>query len=223
MFYKINNCCSKPPSGGFGAVEATDSKTDFGVGGLNIMVITMKKTISVLLLMFFVFSTIGNSFTFIAYASERAESMMDPQAELEKALDGNAVFMLINDTAYINSAKIKCDTAGLRCIYSDGHAMIPELLFENYSGMTVGFDSQTGFIDIGGTSHIYVNSKAATVNGKAVTFEVAPSYIDGILYLPLRDICEKVLGRVVTWDDRGFAIVGDSQFTLQNNYKYTNK
>lgn len=151
------------------------------------------------------------------------ESMMDPYRELTEALSGRAVFMPINNTAFINNTKLCLTDASMQFLTSGSSVMIPEKLFEMYSGRTVSFDASTGYIDLDNGESMYIGSNNCTTSNGVVTFGIAPVLKNGILYLPLRDICTHLLGKKVTWDNRGFAVVGDSEITLQNNYKFIDK
>lgn len=163
---------------------------------------------------FFVSDSSGNK------EVDLSASVMDPADKLSNALSGTTVFMPSNSTACINGKKITLATDSEKLIYSDGSLMIPADTFTAFSGEEVVYDAASGEVKIGDKAVLNVGKNECIVSDTVQTLTPAPINKGNIVYLPLRDMCEKVLGKVLTWDQRGFAMIASSAVPLTQGHHY---
>ncbi|MFA4931763.1 MAG: copper amine oxidase N-terminal domain-containing protein [Caldisericia bacterium] len=118
-------------------------------------------------------------------------------------------------TATVGEAAVTLDAAP----YIDkasGRTMVPMRFIGEAFGATVTWDAPTRRVFVetkGSLNHkpllmvMTIGSKKATVNGKAMTLDVAPAIVAGRTFVPLRVISE-TLGATVTWhaDTRAVSI-----------------
>ena len=147
-------------------------------------------------------------------------SVMDPEDKLREALKGNFVLMPSNNTVCYDGAKKTLTDKDESIIVENGAIMVSQKLFEMGSKSNVTYDKSSQLIDIDGKIALKLNDTNATVDGNVVSLGVAPIEKEGILYLPLRSLFENVLGKVVTGDPRGFAVVGNSAMTLTRGHHF---
>lgn len=102
-------------------------------------------------------------------------------------------------TAYVNGVAKELAAAPIN---RGGNTMLPVRFVAENLGGTVGWDGATSSITIKGDGidiSMKVGAKAATVNGKTVTLNVAPFIEGGSTYLPVRAVAE-AMGANVGWD-----------------------
>lgn len=90
--------------------------------------------------------------------------------------------------------------------------MMPLSLANQVYGLSHTFDEGTGEVSINGNSFTKIGSTELAVGGKKVNMAAAVAFKDGQVYLPLRSIVCDILGKQITYDMRGFAIVSDTIF-----------
>lgn len=135
-------------------------------------------------------------------------SIMDPKSQLDAALKDKTVFMVTNDTVYFEGEKKSVALEQYKPYAIDDDVMIPENMVSLLGDKKVTFTPVDGKILIGDGATFKLNDKKATINGKEVELSEAPVLKNNCLYLPLRDITEKIYNNVYTWNNRGFAVVG---------------
>lgn len=150
-------------------------------------------------------------------------SIMDPPVKLKAALDGKTVFMTVNETMYIDGKKSSYSDLPAKPYDDNGTLMLPAEMFSLFSGHSVDHNAATGEITIGKRATMTVNQKECTIGGTVTLFGHAPVIKDGAVYLPMREACEKILGKAVTWDNRGFAVIADEAVELTGEFHYKDR
>ncbi len=138
-------------------------------------------------------------------------SVVDPADRLSEALSGNTVFMINNNTMYIDGEKKSYYNESFRPYIIDGTLMMPRNMFSLFSNESVEFYEETGEIKIGSKAVLKLGETSYTLNGKAAELNAAPALSGTTLYFPLRGVAEQILGKKITWDNRGFVVIGDKE------------
>lgn len=143
------------------------------------------------------------------------KSTLETPAQALKYIGKNDFAMMINNGAYIaNGEKNYSD---VKPYINDGYTMMPVRLVSESLGCDVQWDEKTSRITIDGDIKMDVGSKQLIVKGKSYEMSVAPEIKGESAFLPLRDLCEKALGKQVYWDGRGFVVVSQNEFTLKDS------
>ncbi len=94
--------------------------------------------------------------------------------------------------------------------------MIPVRAVSEAFGFTVSYDVDKKEIAVGNDILMTIGNSTMLVNGNEVPLELAPQIKEGRTFLPLRDFCEKALGKYVYYDNSvvngGMIIIGDTEF-----------
>lgn len=111
-------------------------------------------------------------------------------------------FSLPNNVAlvYVNGKQLITDQPA---IVDNGQTFVPlREIFEALGADVVRDEATHSLVVTRGSSKITlaINSKTATINGKTVTLDVAPSTKNGTTIVPVRFISQ-ALGAKITWDD----------------------
>lgn len=101
--------------------------------------------------------------------------------------------------------------------YVNGSSYVPLEFFADAFGYEVSFDEQTGTAKVADAE--FADGLAeAKKSGTAVTMSNAPCFRDGILYLPLRDVCVSVFDKNLYYDNSvpsgGMILISDSEFDI---------
>lgn len=150
-------------------------------------------------------------------------TIMDPQAKLDAALNGKTVFMLENDTMYIDGERQSYANESYKPYIINGNLMMPQNMFSLLCDKEVKHDTQTGEITIGGSVVMKVGETNCTIYGKEAVLNAPPVYTNEILYFPLRSIAEQILQKEVTWDGRGFVVIADEKVPGTGEFHYLDR
>lgn len=134
-------------------------------------------------------------------------TIMDPADKLEKALDDKVVFMMNNDTMYIDGIKQSYFNESFKPYIIDGITMMPRNMFSLFSNEDITYDEASGEITIGERAVLKTGETRYLLNGKEALLSAAPKLENGTVYFPLRSVAEQVLGKNVVWDNRGFIVI----------------
>ncbi len=146
---------------------------------------------------------------FEVHEEDISGSIMDYTKETAAALNGNAVFMLSNNTMYIDGQKKSFADESCKPYIIDGTMMMPLEMLSMLTVDEITYDKITGTIKIGDTFLLKRGETLYTENGLSAHLPVAPVEKSGILYFPLRSVSEDILSKNVLWDDRGFVVISD--------------
>ena len=151
--------------------------------------------------------------------SDSSYSIMDPVDSLAKALDDKYVFMTGNNTMYLNGSKTTIGDNESRIMNISGTLMIPLDILNSIDNDAWIYDSSVSEITFG-EYKFRLNEKKYTKSG--VEDELSSPVVtqNETVYFPLRSIFEKVYGKKVDWDNRGFAVVSDSGIEVREDYYY---
>lgn len=142
-------------------------------------------------------------------------SQMETAEDALKTISKKDFVMMVGNGAYISDGKR--DYADVRPYIKDGYTMMPVRLVSEGLGYEVEWDDATGTVTVGGDVTMKIGNKDLTVRGSHFEMSAAPEIKDGSTFLPLRDLCEKALGKQVYWDQRGFVVVSQSEFKLRDS------
>lgn len=150
-------------------------------------------------------------------------SVMDPKDRLEAALEDKTVFMLTNDTMYIEGQKQTYADDSYKPLNINGTLMIPLNLLSLMIDDEIELDKQSGNIKLGDKAVLKIGAPSCMIGGKSVTLNAAPCEIDGAIYFPLRSVAEHLLGKKVDWDNRGFVVLSDSGINVTSDYHFRDR
>lgn len=151
-------------------------------------------------------------------SGERQTIYTDDKA-LEYSEDAS-VLMLTNNTLLVDGKKLSCDSNDLKPQVINGSTMIPAGAVELIGKTEVKWNKDSGEITVNGSS-LKEDETTVNKNGTVSHLSSTPKEENGILYLPLRSVCENVLNKSVLWDERGFIVVSDSEFEYTNSPLFT--
>lgn len=108
----------------------------------------------------------------------------------------------------------------------DNRTLIPVRAVSEAFGLDVDYDSATQIVTIDGKTKIKLGDTNMTLpNGSTYTLDVPAEVNNNRTFLPLRALCEEVLGKEVTWDARGLIVIGNKEYVADetkiiaaNNY-----
>lgn len=112
---------------------------------------------------------------------------------------------------YYNGEKHEIDAAAY---VKDNRTLVPVRAISEAFGLDVDYDAATQTATIDGKAKITLGNKNMTLpNGKTYTLDVPAEVTNNRTFLPLRALCEEVLGKTVTWNDRGLIVIGDKEYS----------
>ena len=95
--------------------------------------------------------------------------------------------------------------------------LVPMRAIAEAFGLEVGWDEDTGTASIDGKAQIVIGETEMTLmDGSTYTLDVPAATYNDRTFLPLRALCEQVLGKQVYWDDHGLIVVSDTPYSLTN-------
>lgn len=101
---------------------------------------------------------------------------------------------------------------------ANGRLLAPLDMLDTAFKIKADFDPQTGKITLP-DGELQLGSSEAVFAGKSVTLCAAPELIDGTVYVPMRSVCEDLLGKTVFYDNTaisgGMLIIGGEQTAAQ--------
>ena len=115
---------------------------------------------------------------------------------------------------YYNGEKHDIDAPAF---IKDDRTLVPVRAISEAFGLKVDWDEQSGTVTIDGKSKIVIGSNEMTLpDGSTYTLDVVADTYNDRTFLPLRALCEKILGKVVTWSDKGLIVIGAKEFTASD-------
>ncbi len=151
-----------------------------------------------------------------------ANKKMDPADKLSEALENKIVFMTNNNTMYIDRKKQSYANESFKPYIINGIFMMPRNMYSLFSFDDIIFDEQTGIIQIGSRAKMRLHETTYTLDGVKKELSTAPELINGTLYFPLRPMFEQLLGKKVSWDNRGMIIIADNEVKTEE-YHYLDR
>lgn len=130
-------------------------------------------------------------------------SIMDPTANLKAALSGATVLTTRNDKMYIAGQKLSYPDSSYQAIEYNGMPYIPSKLLSQITNGQAQYNSTDGSVILG---------------GKTVSLADEVVVQSGAAYLPLKRIAEELMGKKLTWDDRGCAVISDAYYEVQRDH-----
>ncbi len=97
----------------------------------------------------------------------------------------------------------------------NGRTLIPVRAVAEAFGLQVDWDEATSTVTIDGKSKIVLDSTEMILpDGSTYTLDVPATTTNDRTFIPLRALCEKILGKVVTWHDKGIIVIFDSEYAI---------
>ena len=124
------------------------------------------------------------------------------------------VLQVGNPNAYINSSKTFIDSTNASVVpkVENGRTLVPVRFIAESFNAEVGWNDATRIITIkynGTETRLKLGLNEMRVGDKTINLDVPVKEENGRTLLPLRAICEEVLGKKVFWDDRGLIVISD--------------
>lgn len=99
----------------------------------------------------------------------------------------------------------------------NGRTMIPVRLISEAFGVDVSYDPTTATVKLGDSVSFVTDQYSVSINDENVTLDVPARVIEGRTFLPLRVLCEQILGKKVYYDDQaeyneGLIVISDDEF-----------
>ncbi len=136
----------------------------------------------------------------------------------------DAVVLRTNSAnAFVNgqAAKIDSQNAAVMPQIIDGRTLVPARFIAESFGGEVGWDPDTRTVTIqlgGQTATMVLGDAKLLINGaEAAVMDVPAQVIEDRTMVPLRVLCETVLGKKVFWDDKGLIVVSDQDQILDSS------
>ena len=132
-----------------------------------------------------------------------------------KTLGDNVALALGGNGIYYNREKHDIDAPAFE---TGDRTLVPVRAISEAFGLQVDWDEATGTVTIDGKSKIVIGSTEMVLpDGSTYTLDVPAETYNDRTFLPLRALCEQILGKVVTWDDHGLIVIGDAEFTTSES------
>ena len=140
-------------------------------------------------------------------------------SKYEKMLSGFSAIHLKSGVIYKDGKKTVSDEFPY---IKDDRTMMPVRAMCEAFGFDIGYDNITKKVTVGERAELTIGKKSMTVDGNTIELDVAPEIRNGRTFLPMRALCENILGKTVTYDastgvNAGIVFVGNSEFTMPKN------
>ena len=140
-------------------------------------------------------------------------------SKYEKMLSGFSAIHLKSGVIYKDGKKTVSDELPY---IKDDRTMMPVRAMCEAFGFDIGYDNITKKVTVGERAELTIGKKSMTVDGNTIELDVAPEIRNGRTFLPMRALCENILGKTVTYDastgvNAGIVFVGNSEFTMPKN------
>ena len=156
-------------------------------------------------------------FTMMPFAEVTAESeiskVFDEGTYVKSLLGDSVVLTGYADTVFTNGEKSTYSEISADAYMEENVLMASTSVFSSVLGTQVAVSGDS--ITISGTVFT-VGSTSYTADGNSLTLPKAPAKINGVIYLPVAEICRKVLGKDVYEDDRAFVVIADEEIVLED-------
>lgn len=128
------------------------------------------------------------------FEQDNTYSVMDDPKKLDNAISGKIVFLLTNNAVYHNGKKEIIQNENEKIKTVNNIWMVPENTLKKINdGKNLSYDANTSTVTLGDKTAV-----------------ISPVFQDGIMYLPLTEVVEKLMSKKVIYDVRDMAIIGDS-------------
>lgn len=144
--------------------------------------------------------------------------------EAINALGKDTVALSIgSNSIYYGGEKHTTDAAAY---VKDNRTLIPVRAVAEAFGLDVSWDGDTSSVTIDGKTKIKLDDTNMILpDGSTYTLDVPAQVVNNRTFLPLRALCENVLGKNVFWDDHGLIVISDKEYSADekqvvaaNNY-----
>ncbi len=128
-----------------------------------------------------------------------------------KALGDNVVALSVGGNGiYYGGEKHPIDAPAF---VENDRTLVPVRAVSEAFGLTVDWEDETGTVTINNSAKIIIGSDQMILpDGSSYTLDVPAQTYNDRTFLPLRALCEQVLGKTVTWNDRGLIVIGDAPY-----------
>lgn len=153
-------------------------------------------------------------------AKNLAEAIGKPSPIIDLGTTAIAYLDMLNGVAinihsgyiYANKQKTLPD---VRAYVKNDRTLLPVRAISEALGCDVSWDGAANTATIDGKAKIVIGSNQMTLaDGSTYELDVPAEVTDNRTFIPLRALCEKVLGKEVTWNDRGLIILTDSPINM---------
>lgn len=104
----------------------------------------------------------------------------------------------------------------------NSRTLIPVRAVSEAFGLDVAWDADTRTVTVDGKSKIVIDSTEMILpDGSSYTLDVPAKITNNRTFIPLRALCEKILGKTVTWHERGIIVIDDEAFTIDDSNAQT--
>lgn len=135
--------------------------------------------------------------------------------EILKSMGENVVALNVSAATIFYGCEKKVLDVG--AYIKDGRTLVPVRAVSEAFGLDVVWDEAERSVSVGQNAKIVIDSAEMTLpDGSSYTLDVPAEITDGRTMLPLRALCEKILGKTVSWNERGLILIGDSEYTEEN-------
>lgn len=158
----------------------------------------------------------------IALAKPTSGTISTPSAKMPEKVKGAVILRTNSPNAYANGKLTKIDTSNSAVMPKiiDGRTLVPARFISESFGGEVGWDSATRSVTItinGKTASLAIDSKDLLIDGtKAAEMDVPAQIIEDRTMVPLRILCETVIGKKVFWDNKGLIVISDTDNILDS-------
>lgn len=100
----------------------------------------------------------------------------------------------------------------------NGRTLVPVRAISEAFDIDVDYDEATGVITVGDSAEFSAERNVITIDGEEIELDVPVRLVHSRAYLPLRALCEQVLGKTVLYDNTavsgGMIVIGDGDISL---------
>ena len=150
-------------------------------------------------------------------AAQAPSTEVTPPTESTPSKNASTVVLAVGKSkAFVNGNSTFIDTANASVVpkVENGRTLVPVRFIAESFSAEVGWNDATKIITInynGTETRLKLGLNEMRVGDKTITLDVPVKEENGRTLLPLRAICEEVLGKTVFWDDRGLIVISDEK------------
>ncbi len=144
------------------------------------------------------------------------KSVMETEADALSKLGKTDFAMMPSNGAYIAKGEPK-KYSEQKPYIKNGRTMLPVRLVSESLGCSVDWDEAAKTVTVNDNVKMTVGDNTLTVGKEVYKMDAVAEIVNDSVYLPLRDLCERALGRYVYWDNRGFLVVSSTEFKLSDS------
>lgn len=147
---------------------------------------------------------------------------IDEVQYVDAYLKGGVALRTQSSKAWVNGTTVRIDSSNPMVMPQivDGRTLVPVRFITESFGGNVKWDAEARkvTIDIGGkTAELVIDNAELVIDGEvAETMDVPAQVIDDRTMVPLRILCETVLGKQVFWDNKGLIVISDIENILNS-------